>query len=345
MDPDTEEKSIGVTNPPSSEEEEEEADAFSDSNSDEPTTFMSRRKFYRLSLPEDASESEFIIEVREYFEKSYINVEATGFHDIIFRGADGSAIFRIENLRVPSIRNEGSTELENSIMIALYFMARPDLVSGEMMQLSSFGGVAPILASVGSALAKQQRGNHIPETLSRILFTDVRRNIAETCIENLQSAGFPSNKVDLGNMDWENRVPGSLENRFNLIVGFNNYGDAQETDAVSHAIAKSLRSSPYDAAVGRQHIRGRLVYFTRQVDDLYTLLRRNLVEGYKMKTTVEEFKLEKMEGSTLVGDSLQDIRAQVDEAKFEDAEELQFTTLFGFHDKSFNGQAVGGAFW
>ncbi len=152
-----------------------------------------------------------------------------------------------------------------------------------------FGG---ILSSIGAGIAtgshektlkNGQKQAPIPNSLEKIVLTESKKELLDASAENLASSNFPPENLNLGFLDWNDKVPSGLKDQFNFILGCDSVKAYSEVDGLAKIVGNGLKSASSYVHIGPQ--------YRESMKDLKVKLGR----GYGMRTILENIALERFE--------------------------------------------------
>lgn len=292
----------------------------------------------------------------------------------------GPAAYTIKNFSEATDDDDlGGSVWDSSFALGLYCAANPDIIKGRGMELGAGVGLAGLLSTIFAGIANEgKEGNSvnkkkyqsieeianapsstvdddsengkvsapIPTELSRMLFTDSRENILQMCLKNIESSKFPIDKLEVGLIDWKNRVRGDMVGKFDFILGSDIAYYFPLVEPLARTIAYSLKSSPYDRKENTQLVRGKFVHVGAQHRESIEELKRKLGRGYKFNTEMESIVMERFDLVPLFLDSADDevenLRNEVEGpmggyVEYQNIDTSKFSALVGYHNEDYDG--------
>ena len=239
------------------------------------------------------------------------------------------------------------------IASALYFAARPQLIRGNVLELSSgvgFGGIMSCVAA-GAAMPKpsyeinplddnNEEGENtsgegsdaaddilprkdktpLPPNLEKLTLSDSNEEILNECSKNARICGIPSDKIGLGLLDWNMPVKKEMKNQFDCILGNDIAYQFPDVKGISRLAAYCLRANPYvGETIERDNLDGgQFVHVGPHSRDTISDLRKKLRSGYRMEVDVGYLELERFDLAPMILDSVKDEAAAEDKLQQED---------------------------
>ena len=250
--------------------------------------------------------------------------------------------------------NARGTIADVSIASALYFAAQPQLIRGNVLELSSgvgFGGIMSCVAA-GAAMPKpsheinplddsDEEGENtdgegsdaadddilprkdktpLPPNLEKLTLSDSNEEILNECSKNTRVCGIPSDKIGLGLLDWNMPVKKELKNQFDCILGNDIAYQFPDVKGISRLAAYCLRANPYvGETIERDNLDGgQFVHVGPHSRDTISDLRKKLRSGYRMEVDVGYLELERFDLAPMILDSVKDEGAAEDKLQKED---------------------------
>jgi len=246
--------------------------------------------------------------------------------------------------------NARGTIDDGGIASALYFAARPNLVRGNVLELSSgvgFGGIMSCIAA-GVAMPKpsyeinplgdddDENSNGegsgdddilpskdetpLPLYLEKLTLSDSNEEILNECSKNTRICGIPSNKIGLGLLDWNMPVKKEMKNQFDLILGNDIAYQFPDVKGISRLTAYCLKANPYlGEMIERDSLSGgQFVHIGPHTRDTISDLRKKLRNGYRMEVDVGYLELERFDLAPMILDSVKDEAAAEEKLLDED---------------------------
>lgn len=237
------------------------------------------------------------------------------------------------------------------IASALYFAAQPQLVRGNVLELSSgvgFGGIMSCVAA-GAAMPKpsyeinplddddegstdgegsggdddilpSKDKTPLPLYLEKLTLSDSNEEILNECSKNTRICGIPSDKIGLGLLDWNMPVKKEMKNQFDLILGNDIAYQFPDVKGISRLAAYCLKANPYvGEAIERDHLSGgQFVHVGPHTRDTISDLRKKLRSGYRMEVDVGYLELERFDLVPMILDSVKEEAAAEETLMSED---------------------------
>lgn len=271
--------------------------------------------------------------------------------------------------------------LQTALVCALYLASNPDMCRGRMLEISCQSGLASVLGCLGAGYTLRRR-NELPQTanaaaaddiltiapnpsdsllptdLELLTLTDVDEESLRKAYRNIQAAGLSGSKVAMTVLDWRratammmrttnnNRSPRRVE-EYRTVVGSDLTYSYPETKELARAVANRLEpTEPYLYQQPKVPL-PRFVHICCPDDreDL-VYLRRLLEKGYRMTTSTQYLKLEKLSfhfQKLPVGtpeSALDDL-----ELELKDFKEVQYEGLVAQHHPDYAGDGSGELFF
>lgn len=293
----------------------------------------------------------------------------------------GPAAYSIKKISEAEEEDDlGGSVWDSSFALALYCAAHPEFIKGRGMELGAGVGLGGLLSTIFAGIAMEgvegasskDKGYQsieeianspvatvdeedaentklsapVPPELSRILFSDSHDNILRTCLSNIETSGFPIGKVEVGVMDWKNRVRGDMTGKFDFILGSDIAYYFPLVEPLARTVAYTLKSSPYDRKENTQLIRGKFLHVGPQHRESIEELKRKLGRGYKFNTGMEDIVMERFDLVPLFLDSIDDeddnLKDEVEGPKggyveYQNIDTSKFSALVGYHNEDYDG--------
>ena len=205
------------------------------------------------------------------------------------------------------------------------------------------------IASTQIAEDENQEGNlmaPVPSKLSKIILTDSREGLLQSCLDNLGTAKFPISKAEVGMLDWNRRIPNDMKDQFDFVIGCDCAYYFPLVSPLARTVAYSLKSSPYDQKSNEQVIRGHFLHVGPQHRESITDLKHKLGKGYRMNTRMKDIVMERTDLIPLIIGSVDDVESQMKEevegeaggyVEYQNVERTKYSALLGYHSEDFDG--------
>lgn len=186
----------------------------------------------------------------------------------------------------------------------------------------------------------------VPKNLAKIVLTDSHASLLEKCIANVNQSSFPSAKVEIRQLDWNQRVPNEMKGQYDFIIGCDCAYYFPLVNPLARTVAYTLQISPYDRVDNVQRIGGQFVHIGPEHRENIQDLRRKLKRGYRMNTRTQSLVLERFDLVPLFLDSMEvendQLKEEVDGERggfveYQNIETTAFTTLIGYHHEDYDG--------
>jgi hypothetical protein len=182
----------------------------------------------------------------------------------------------------------------------------------------------------------------VPKKLSKILLSDPEERNIQNCVENLKATSFPSTKVDLAIYDIQKRVPKYMQNAYDFILHCN---CSSKISGLARTLAYALKGIKLDP-LSKQKSYGKFVHISRDKENTLKNLDSTLRNEFKMHTKLENLPFQKVKISSLIFDSLEEVRSgfisdvetsSFDKVTVENIDTLDYKVLTGNHDEGYDG--------
>lgn len=289
----------------------------------------------------------------------------------------GSSLYKLHNVAEDNDDEElGSTLWDSTYALILQCMAQPEIIKGNGLELGCGVGVGGLLSCIGAGIASgttiggtaEDRYQSIEEIaegpaegealpglekneapvsslLRKITMTDSKESTLNQCFTNVKRSHFPSQKIEITELDWNNRIPERMRGKYDFILGSDLAYYFPLVTPLARTVAYSLQPSPYDRIDNEQLIGGRFVHVGPAHRETVDDLRRKLSRGYKMNVQTKELVLERLDLVPLILDSLleeethlqEEVEVQGGYVEFQNLEKSRFTSLVGHHNEDYDG--------
>jgi len=294
----------------------------------------------------------------------------------------GQSLYKMEYSGVDDEEEDdelGLTVWNSSFAMTLYCMANPSLVQGNVLELGSGVGIGAILSCIGVGLAtatasdttdsrdeegfqsiedigiessskvEGTKSNYAPAPplMRKIVLTDSSLPVLEKCVENIKQTSFPPSKVDIQQLDWNNRIPKAMVGKFDCILGCDCAYYFPMVAPLARTLAYSLRSSPYTYSSSiddDQQAGGRFIHIGPEHRDSIDDLRTKLSKGYRMMISTENLVLEQFDLMPLILDSIdqedEQLKKEVEGGEayleYQTIGTHRFTSMIGNHHEDYD---------
>lgn len=290
----------------------------------------------------------------------------------------GPSLYKIDNI-VEEDEEEsllGSSVWDSTHAMILYCMANPDFIKGKGLEVGSGVGVGGIVSVIAAGLAtgatetssssgyqsiedianspvqgdggdsKLETFAPVPKQLAKLVLTDSHSSLLDKCFSNANKASFPSAKVEIRHLDWNQRVPNEMKGQYDFIIGCDCSYYFPLVNPLARTVAYTLQISPYDRVDNAQRIGGQFVHIGPEHRENIQDLRRRLSRGYRMNTRTQSLVLERFDLVPLFLDSMEAESDQILEevagetsgfVEYQNIETTAFTTLIGYHHEDYDG--------
>lgn len=185
----------------------------------------------------------------------------------------------------------------------------------------------------------------VPKALTKLVMTDSHDNLLNKCLDNLAKASFPVTKAEVGNLDWNRRVPNDFKNMYNFIIGCDCAYYFPLVEPLARTVAYSLKDSPYNNQSNEQHVRGKFLHIGPQHRESIDDLKRKMGRGYRMNTRTKEIVVDRHDLVPLIIDSLEDAEAQMKDeidkiggyVEYQNVDTSRYSALTAYHNEEYDG--------
>ena len=294
----------------------------------------------------------------------------------------GPSLFKVDNVAEEDEEESlGGSVWDSTYAMILYCMVNPDFVKGKGLELGSGVGIGGLLSTIAAGIASgatessssspgyqtieeianspaqsDDDGNGVPgldkkfapvpKTLAKLLLTDSRESLLDKCFTNVNKATFPSAKVEIRYLDWNQRVPNEMKGQYDFIIGCDCAYYFPLVNPLARTVAYTLQTSPYDRVDNEQRIGGQFVHIGPEHRENIQDLRRKLSRGYRMNLRSQSLVLERLDLVPLFLDSMEDVDDQIQKeiesdiagfVEYQNVETSYFTLLVGYHNEDYDG--------
>lgn len=291
----------------------------------------------------------------------------------------GPSLYKIDNVaEEDEEENLGSSVWESSHAMILYCMANPEIIKGRGLEVGSGIGLGGILSCIGAGVAAgetesspssgyqsiediantpaedeeegfpgfEKKYAPVPSSLAKIVLTDSHESLLNKSFSNVQKSSFPSAKVEIRHLDWNQRVPNEMKGQYDFILGCDCAYYFPLVGPLARTIAYTLQTSPYDRVENEQRVGGQFVHIGPDHRESIQELKRKLQRGYKMNTRTQSLLLERFDLVPLFLDSMGEVDNQLKEeiegetagfVEYQNIDTSSFTSLVGYHNEDYDG--------
>ena len=292
----------------------------------------------------------------------------------------GPCLYKVDNIaEEDEDENLGSSVWDSSHAMILYCMANPEFMKGRGMEVGSGIGVGGILSTIAAGLAMgetesspssgyqsiedianspvaendeeglpgpEKKYAPVPGNLAKLVLTDSHETLLNKCFTNVNRSSFPSTKVEIRQLDWNQRVPNEMKAQYDFIIGCDCAYYFPLVNPLARTVAYTLQTSPYDRVDNEQMVGGTFIYIGPEHRESIQDLRRRLSRGYRMNTRTKGLVLERLDLVPLFLDSMEEVDSQLQEeiegetagfVEYQNVETTSFTTLIGYHNEDYDG--------
>lgn len=292
----------------------------------------------------------------------------------------GPSLYKIDNVAEEEEEESlGSSLWESSHAMILYCMANPEYIKGKGLEVGAGIGIGGILSCIGAGVAldstkssediensppatsdaPSEEGEDeeglpgfdkkfapVPENLAKLILTDSHEHVLNECFTNVNKSSFPPSKVEIMQLDWNQRVPNEMKSQYDFIIGCDCAYYFPLVNPLARTVAYTLQTSPYDRVDNEQTVGGRFVHIGPAHRESIQDLRKKLSKGYKMNTSTQSLVLERFDLVPLFLDSLKEVNDQLEEeiegetagfVEYQNIATTSFTSLVGHHHEDYDG--------
>ena len=271
----------------------------------------------------------------------------------------------------------GSSVWDSSHAMILYCMAHPDLIRGKGLEVGSGIGLGGILSCVGAGIAAgenepSKKSSYqsiediantpieddegmpgfeksyapVPNNMVKILLSDSHETLLDKCFVNVKKSSFPPAKVEIRQLDWNQRVPNEMKGQYDFIIGCDCAYYFPLVNPLARTVAYTLQISPYDKVDNNQRVGGQFIHIGPEHREAIQDLRRRLSRGYRMNTRTRSLALERFDLVPLFLDSMEAEATQLKEevesdtagfVEYQNIETSYFTVLEAYHSEDYDG--------
>lgn len=289
----------------------------------------------------------------------------------------GPCLYKVDNIaEEDEDESLGSSVWDSSHAMILYCMANPEFIKGRGLEVGSGIGLGGILSTIAAGLAsgetessassgyqsiedianspaaqdnyeeEENKYAPVPGSLAKLVLTDSHESLLNKCVSNVNTASFPSTKVEIRQLDWNQRVPNDMKGQYDFIIGCDCAYYFPLVNPLARTVAYALQTSPYDRVDNEQRVGGTFVHIGPQHRESIQDLRRKLSRGYRMNIRTKDLVLERLDLVPLFLDSMEEVDRQLQEeiegetagfVEYQNVETTSFTTLVGHHNEDYDG--------
>ncbi len=292
----------------------------------------------------------------------------------------GPSLFQMNNVAEEEEEETlGSSVWDSTHAMVLYCMANPEIVKGRGLEVGSGIGLGGILSCIGAGIASGANENEskksssyqsiediantpigddgglpgfeknyapVPNNMVKLLLSDSHASLLDKCFINVNKSSFPPAKVEIRQLDWNQRVPNEMKGSYDFIVGCDCAYYFPLVNPLARTIAYTLQTSPYDKIDNEQSVGGQFVHIGPEHRESIQDLRRKLSRGYRMNTRTQSLALERFDLVPLFLDSMEDEATQLKEeiegetagfVEYQNIETSYFTSLVAYHNEDYDG--------
>lgn len=272
----------------------------------------------------------------------------------------------------------GSSVWDSSHAMILYCMANPEFIKGRGLEVGSGIGLGGILSCVGAGIASgatesskssgyqsieeiantpveeegeglpgfEKKYAPVPNNMVKLLLSDSHESLLNKCFVNVNKSSFPPAKVEIRQLDWNQRVPNEMKGQYDFILGCDCAYYFPLVNPLARTVAYTLQISPYDKVDNEQRVGGQFVHIGPEHRATIQDLRRKLSRGYRMNTRTQSLALERFDLVPLFLDSMEDEETQLKDeiegtkggfVEYQNSETSYFTVLTGYHNEDYDG--------
>ena len=298
----------------------------------------------------------------------------------------GPSLYKIDNIEEEEEEESlGSSVWDSSHAMILYCMANPEFVKGRGLELGSGIGLGGILSTIAAGLASgstetsassgyqsiediantpavenfadvedegegmpgfDKKYAPVPGNLAKLILTDSHESLLNKCFANVNKSSFPPAKVEIRQLDWNQRVPNEMKGQYDYIIGCDCAYYFPLVNPLARTVAYTLQTSPYDKVDNEQRVGGTFVHLGPDHRENIQDLRRRLSRGYRMHCRTQNVVLERYDLVPLFLDSMNDVDEQLKEeihgetagfVEYQNIETSSFTSLEAYHHEDYDG--------
>ena len=142
-----------------------------------------------------------------------------------------------------------------------------------------------------------------PPALEKLTVTDSKQEVLNRAFHNCKTSGLPSSKLDLNELDWRQRLPREMKNRFDLILGSDIAYQYPDVKHIARTVAYALKGEPYTGNPDDKEDGGKFLLVGPQNRDTITDLRKKLRTGYRMDSELSLLELRRYDLAPMILDS------------------------------------------
>lgn len=187
----------------------------------------------------------------------------------------------------------------------------------------------------------------VPNNMVKLLLTDSHESLLDKCFINVNKASFPPAKIEIRQLDWNQRVPNEMKGSYDFVIGCDCAYYFPLVNPLARTVAYTLQISPYDKVDNEQRVGGQFVHIGPEHRENIQDLRRKLSRGYRMNTRTQSLVLERFDLVPLFLDSMEeeenqmkdevDIEKNAGFVEYQNIETSYFTSLVAYHHEDYDG--------